>query len=954
MQTPNIFKTDPTYDILRTERQPLSSIFAPTTVAVIGASDSPGSVGRTLLWNLISNPFGGTVFPVNPKHHSVMGIKSYANIAEVPDEVDLAVIATPAPTVPGIVRECVAAGVKSAIIVSAGFKEIGATGSELEQQILHEARRGRLRIIGPNCLGVMNPHTGLNATFASTMARPGKVGFISQSGALCTSILDWSLRENFGFSAFMSIGSMLDVGWGDLIYYLGDDPRTQSIVIYMESIGDARSFLSAAREVALTKPIIVIKAGRTEAAAKASASHTGALTGSDEVLDAAFRRSGVLRVTKISELFNMAEVLAKQPRPKGPRLTMITNAGGPGVLATDFLITTGGELAELAPETIASLNQTLPSYWSHGNPIDILGDADPERYSKTLEIVAKDPNSDGILLILTPQAMTDPTQTAEQLKSGIEKGQVPSGKPILATWMGGAEVMAGEAILNRASIPTYPYPDSAARVFTYMWQSSYNLRGIYETPVLPTQEDGIPNRNLVEQLITTAHQAGRTILTETESKQILAAYGIPTLQACIAATEDEAVGCADSLGYPVVLKLLSKTITHKTDVGGVQLNLMDADAVRWAYRTIKTSVTEKVGIENFLGVTVQPMINLNGGYELIIGSSLDAQFGPVLLFGAGGQLVEVFRDRAIALPPLNTTLARRMMEQTQIYKALKGVRGRAPVDLAALEQLLVRFSQLIVEQPWIKEIDINPLWARFDGRGKEEDKGTKGHRDTETSFVTASPPHPVSVSSKTASSSLLALDARIVLHAPELKEDQLPKLAIRPYPTQYITAWTLKDGNSITIRPIRPEDEPLAVQFHKTLSEESVYFRYFHLMKLSQRIAHERMMRLCFIDYDREMALVADYKNPTTGNHQILAVGRLSQLHGVKEAEFALLVSDPYQRLGLGTEILRQLLYVGRHEHIQRITADILPDNTAMQRVCEKVGFRLHRSADLVQAEIDL
>ncbi|BAY11710.1 bifunctional acetate--CoA ligase family protein/GNAT family N-acetyltransferase [Calothrix sp. NIES-2098] len=926
MQTPNIFKTDPTYDILRTERQPLSSIFAPETVAVIGASDSPGSVGRTLLWNLISNPFGGTVFPVNPKHHSVMGIKSYANIAEVPDGVDLAVIATPAPTVPGIVRECVAAGVKSAVIVSAGFKEIGAPGIELEQQILQEARLGRLRIIGPNCLGVMNPHTGLNATFASTMARPGKVGFISQSGALCTSILDWSLRENVGFSAFMSIGSMLDVGWGDLIYYLGDDPRTQSIVIYMESIGDARSFLSAAREVALTKPIIVIKAGRTEAAAKASASHTGALTGSDEVLDAAFRRSGVLRVTKISELFNMAEVLAKQPRPKGPRLTMITNAGGPGVLATDFLITTGGELAELAPETITALNQTLPSYWSHGNPIDILGDADPERYSKTLEIAAKDPNSDGILLILTPQAMTDPTQTAEQLKSGIEKGQVPSGKPIIATWMGGAEVMAGEAILNRASIPTYPYPDSAARVFTYMWQYSYNLRGIYETPVLPEEEDGIPNRDLAEKLITTVHQAGRTILTEAESKQILAAYGIPTLKACTAATEDEAVDCANSLGYPVVLKLLSKTITHKTDVGGVQLNLMDADAVRWAYRTIKNSVTEKVGIEHFLGVTVQPMINLNGGYELIIGSSLDPQFGPVLLFGAGGQLVEVFRDRAIALPPLNTTLARRMMEQTQIYKALKGVRGRAPVDLAALEHLLVRFSQLVVEQPWIKEIDINPLWARFDS--------------TEQEF--------------SAASSLIALDARIVLHPPEVREDQLPKSAIRPYPTQYITPWTLKDGTSLTIRPIRPEDEPLIVQFHKTLSEQSVYFRYFHLIKLSQRIAHERMMRLCFIDYDREMALVADHKNPTTGNHEILAIGRLSQLHGVREAEFALLVSDPYQRLGLGTEILHQLLQVGRHENIQRITADILSENVAMQRVCEKVGFRLHRSADITRAEIDL
>ena len=512
--------------------------------------------------------------------------------------------------------------------------------------------------------------------------------------------------------------------------------------------------------------------------------------------------------------------------------------------------------------------------------------------------------------------MTDPTQTADRLKDVVGKQQPRPKKPILASWMGGAEIMAGEEILNRASIPTYPYPDSAARVFTYMWQYSYNLQGIYETPVLLADRDGIPNRADVDNIITTARQAGRTILTELESKQILAAYGIASIPAGVATTEDEAVECANSLGYPVVVKLLSKTITHKTDVGGVQLNLTDDEAVSWAYRTIETSVGEKVGAEHFLGVTVQPMIHLDGGYELIIGSSIDPQFGPVLLFGTGGQLVEIFQDRAIALPPLNTTLARRMMEQTRIYKALRGVRGRSPVDMASLEELLVRFSQLVVEQPWIQEIDINPLLATTE--------------------------------------KLIALDARIVLHPAELEEQQLPKLAIRPYPTQYAAPWTMKDGTTVTIRPIRPEDEPLAVQFHQTLSEQSVYFRYFHLMKLSQRIAHERLMRLCFIDYDREMALVADYKNPETGNHEILAVGRLSQLHGVSEAEFALLVSDPYQRQGLGTELLRRLLEVGRNEQIQSITADILPENAAMQRVCEKVGFQLHRTFDSVKAEIEL
>jgi acetyltransferase len=903
------------YDILKAEKvNPLDAIFAPQTIAVIGASEKPDSVGRTLLWNLISNPFGGTVFPVNPHRHSVLGIKAYPTIADIPELIDLAIIATPASTVPDIIAECVDAGVKGAIIISAGFKEAGTAGINLEQQILQQARRGKIRIIGPNCLGVMSPRTGLNATFASAMARPGNVGFISQSGALCTAILDWSLRENVGFSAFVSIGSMLDVDWGDLIYYLSDDPRTQSIVIYMESIGNARSFISAAREVALTKPIIVIKAGRTAAAAKAAASHTGALAGSDAVLDAAFRRCGVLRVNSISDLFDMAEVLAKQPRPQGPRLTILTNAGGPGVLATDALIETGGELAPITADTITSLNEVLPAQWSHHNPIDILGDADPQRYTKSLEITAQDSNSDGLLVILTPQAMTDPTQTAEQLKP---YAQIP-GKPILASWMGGADVAAGEMILNRHRIPTYAYPDTAARVFSYMWQSSYNLRGIYETPILPTIDavSGIPNRTVAEKIIQTARQAKRTILTEFESKQILAAYGIPIVPTCVAETEDAAVKCAENIGYPVVVKLYSQTITHKTDVGGVQLNIRDAVAVRQAYHLIADSVAEKVGIEHFLGVTIQPMVKLDG-YELIIGSSLDPQFGPVLLFGTGGQLVEVFEDRAIALPPLNTTLARRMIEHTKIYKALKGVRGRQSIDLAALEQLMVAFSQLVVEQRGIKEIDINPLLA--------------------------SP-----------SSSLTALDARMILHEPDVLEDQLPKLAIRPYPTKYVGQWKMKDGTPVTIRPIRPEDEPLMVQFHRTLSEESVYFRYFHLIKLSHRITHERLTRICFIDYDREMALVVESQNPQTSARQILAVGRLSKLHGTNDAEFAILVSDRCQCQGVGTELLLRLLQVGRDEQIAKITAEILAENQAMQRVCQKLGFQIEITTDpsVVKAEI--
>jgi len=895
--------TDPAHDVLRYEHQPLDAIFAPKNVAVIGATEKVGSVGRTILWNLISSPFGGTVFPVNPKRPSILGIKAYPNIATVPAKVDLAVIVTPAASVPGVISECVDAGVKAAIIISAGFKEIGPAGVELERQVLEQARRGRMRIIGPNCLGVMNPVSGLNATFASSMALPGNVGFISQSGALCTAILDWSFQQNVGFSAFVSVGSMLDVGWGDLIYYLGDDPHTQSIVIYMESIGDARSFLSAAREVALSKPIIVIKVGQTEAAAKAAASHTGSLTGSDEVLNAAFRRSGVLRVNSIDDLFNMAEVLAKQPRPKGKRLTILTNAGGPGVLATDALIMGDGKLAEISPETVEKLKPILPPSASTHNPIDILGDADPERYAKSLEIALQDPNSDGMLIVLTPQAMSDPTKTAQEVVNKLGQTNL-SGKPILASWMGGEGVAEGEAILNRNRIYTFPYPDTAAHVFNLMWRYSYNLRGIYETPVLDnTSEQGCDHAR-ASAIINSVRETGRTILTEYESKQLLASYSIPTVPTSIATTEDEAVQLAEQIGYPVVLKLYSETITHKTDVGGVRLLLKDAETVRGAYRAILASVTEKVGAEHFLGVTVQPMLNLEG-YEIIIGSSVDPQFGPVLLFGTGGQLVEVFKDRALALPPLNSTLAKRLMEQTKIYTALKGVRGRKPIDIARLQQLLVQFSLLVVEQPWIKEIDINPLLA--------------------------SPER------------LIALDARVVLHDLDTPEDKLSKPAIRPYPTQYVAPWTMKDGTEVTIRPIRPEDEPMVVKYHQMVSEESVYLRYAHLVKLSHRIAHDRLSRICFIDYDRQMALVAEYTNPETGVNEIIGISRLSKLHGTDEAEFSMLIADKYQHRGLGTEFLRRLIQIARDEKLGRITADILTDNMAMQRISERLGFRAER-----------
>jgi acetyltransferase len=740
-------------------RRTLDVFFHPKNVAVIGATEAPHSVGRSILSNLKDAPFPGAIYPVNPKHDKLLGLRCYPNIASVPLPVDLAVIATPAGAVPAVIGECAAADIPAVIIISAGFREIGEKGAALEREILDIRRRSGMRIVGPNCLGLISPHHMLNATFASTMARPGHLGFISQSGALCTAILDWSRREMVGFSAFVSVGSMLDVGWGDLIQYLGDDPNTRSIVLYLESVGDARSFLSAAREVALSKPIIVIKPGRTQAAAKAAASHTGALTGQDDVLDAAFRRCGVLRVDTIAELFYLAEALDKQPRPQGPRLTIVTNAGGPAVLATDALLTQGGELAELAPATMAQLDAFLPPHWSHQNPIDVLGDASAECYAKAVDLAIHEPASDGTLVILAPQAMTDPASVAQQL-AALPKSHT---KPLIASWMGGVDVAAGEAILNASAIPAYPYPDSAARVFQLMWRYSANLQALYETPAACEMEVSSVARGDAASLIEKARARGRTLLTEAESKSLLAAYGIPAVPTEIATSADQAVEAAACLGYPVVLKLHSETITHKTDVGGVRLNLADEATVRAAYQAIADAVREP----DFFGVTVQPMIQAEG-YELILGSSIDSQFGPVILFGGGGQLVEVYKDRAVGLPPLNTTLARRMMERTKILTALKGVRGRKPVDLAALERLIVRFSYLVTEQSWIQEIDINPLLASPDG--------------------------------------LLALDARVVLHPADLKA--APRPAIRPYPTQYVQPWALPDGTQLLIRPIRPEDEP--------------------------------------------------------------------------------------------------------------------------------------------------
>lgn len=890
---------DPSMNILHRRSLQLDHIFSPKTVAVVGATENVGSVGRTVMQNL--SCFPGEVFPVNPKRDSVLGVKAYPDLKSIPKKVELVVVVTPAKTVPQIIREAASLGIPAAVIISAGFKEMGPPGIALEQEILQTARKGKMRIIGPNCLGVMNPLAKFNATFAAGIAHPGHIAFISQSGALCTAVLDWSLSEKVGFSAFVSIGSMVDVDWGDLIDYFGADPATESILIYMESVGNPRSFLSAAREVSLTKPIILIKAGRSAESAKAAASHTGSLAGSDEAFSAALRRVGVLRVDTIADLFSLTESLAKQPRPKGPHLTIVTNAGGPGVIATDQLIAHGGKLATLSPQSMDALNAFLPAPWSHNNPVDILGDADAERYAKAIDVVAKDPQTEGILVILTPQDMTDAVGTAEKLKAFAKIG-----KPILASWMGARAVEKGDAVLTEAGIPVFAFPDMACKTFSYMWKYAYDLSEIYEIPTAVHANACLVKHKTVASIFEKARSENRTILDEVESKQILEEYDIPCTPIRAAKEAKEAARLAKEMGFPVVLKVYSRTITHKTDVGGVKLNLGSVESVEKAYHEIYESVKKLAGEKHFQGVTVQPMIKLDG-YELILGSAIDAQFGPVLLFGSGGQLVEVYKDRALALPPLTTIFARHMMEQTKIYEALKGVRGRKAIDLHKLEQILVQFSNLIIEQPWIQECDINPLLASPDR--------------------------------------LIALDARILLHDPKTKWEDLPKPAIRPYPAQYVESWQLKNGTPVTIRPIRPEDEPLMVQFHKDLSQETVRQRYLKALHYDERVAHNRLLRICFNDYDREIALLVEKEG------EILGVIRLSKIPGTQDASFALMVKDGWQNKGIGTKLMQKLLEAAHNEKVERIEAYMLKENTEMQKLCQHFGFRLETQGEYVFVE---
>lgn len=889
----------------------LDKIFNPKSVAIIGASDEEGTVGYALIKNFTDLGYEGKVYPVNIRKTEIFGLKAYQSVEQILEPVDLAVIATPSKTVPEVVEQCGRAGIKGLIIISAGFKEIGPEGKALEDRILETKKKHGLRIIGPNCLGVIRPGINLNATFVSKMPKPGNIAFISQSGALGSAILDWAIHENIGFSNFVSIGSMIDVDFGDLIDYFGTDPKTRSILMYIEGITDARKFMSAARHFARTKPVIVVKAGKFSESARAAASHTGSLSGEDDIYDAAFKRAGVVRVEEIEDLFNCAEVLGMQPLPKGPNLAVITNAGGPGVMATDALIAKGGKLAKLSQKTMDYLNSILPSFWSRGNPVDILGDAKADRYKAVVEACLNDENVDGILIIYTAQAVAGSTDIAKTIVELIRSRSYQN-KTILTSFMGYAAVEEANRLFNENNIPTYSTPEKAIKTYLYMYQYKRNLELIYETPEeLPV--DIAPPKRPIMVILRNAAIENRELLTEAEAKKLLEYYNFPVVKTLVATNADEAVALASQLGYPVVLKILSPHIIHKTDAGGVALDINSDAEVRQAFEKIIQRAKEYNPNAQIIGVTVQPMIKKKG-YEVIIGAKGDPIFGPVILFGMGGIGVELFKDFSIGLPPLNQTLVRRMMEETKVYQLLKGYRNVPPANLKLLEELMILFSQMLIDFPEIKEIDINPLF----------------------------------INEKEA----FALDARILVDRERVfrKLEPHQHLVISPYPKKYETLWKLQDGRTVLLRPIKPEDEPLWLEMFQNFSEESIRYRFFQILKDTP---HEVRVRYCNIDYDREIAIVAETSEE--GRRKILGVTRLSIDPDGKSGEIAFILVDKWQGLGLGTKMVDYVIEIAKDIGIETIYAIMLPDNYRAVNLTRKMGFKIEHLEDgTVKGTLDL
>ncbi len=888
--------------------------FEPKSIVLIGATDRAGSVGQATLENLLTGKDKRQVYLINPKREQIMGAKCYPNLSALPEVPELAVIATAAESVPDVVEECGKIGIKAIIIISAGFKEAGEKGKEREYRIAEFARKYGMRVMGPNCLGTIRPSTGLNATFTRKMTKPGKIAFLSQSGALGSSVLDWAINRDIGFSAFVSLGTMLDIDFGDLIDFFGEDPQTKSIIIYLESLGNnlenAKKFMSAARGFARAKPIIVIKPGKFQESIQAAKSHTGSMVGDDAYYNAVFDRAGVVRVQEIGDLFNCASILDTAILPKGQNLAIVTNAGGPAVLATDALIGRGGKLAPLSKSTVESLNQVLPAYWSNSNPIDILGDASVERYVQAIDITLKDPAVHGVVIIYTPQGAANPVELAKAIAKIAKK----SNKSILTAMMGSKEVEKARKVFYDNKVPTYEFPEEAISTYMYMYHYARNLGNLYETPEDVPLDVGTP-KNHLKLLIRNTVRAGNSILSEDDAKKFLSTYRINVTLPHFADDANMAVTVASAVGYPVVMKIQSSDISHKSDVGGVCLDLKSPDAVKKAFQEMMDSVKHYVPDARIEGVTVQRMVS-DYSYELIIGSKKDLTLGPVIIFGQGGTEAEFYKDISIGLPPLNQRLARMLIERTNVYSMLsKGFRRKPPANLRMLEETLIRLSNMVVDFPEIKELDVNPLVVSGD--------------------------------------TVIALDARIIIDEDVVKNGtpgEYSHLIISPYPTKYIQPWRCRDGRSVLLRPIRPEDEPLEYELIAGLSPESSRFRFFYIIK---DISHDMLSRFCNIDYAREIAIIAEFT--INGKRRNVGVGRLIIQSSGETGEFATLVADDFQDVGLGHKLTDMLIGVAQERGLKNMYGIVLKDNVKMVGLVKALGFTLEKmDGDEFKATLEL
>jgi acetyltransferase len=875
----------------------LEALFDPRVIAVVGASERPGSVGARVFANLAGG-FKGTVVPVNPKHKTLAGRRCYGALAEVEEDVDLAVVATPARTIAGILRDCGEAGIGATIVLSAGFGETGEGGQAAEAELLATARRHGVRFLGPNCLGLVRPGIGMNATFLEAPPPAGRLAIVSQSGALLAAIADWAGPHHLGFSAMASLGNAADIDFGDMLDYLSADPQTDAILLYVEGVRHARSFMSALRIAARTKPLIVLKAGRHRKGSAAASTHTGALIGSDEVFDAALERAGVVRAQTFGQLFGAAEILAAKKPAGGNRLAIVTNGGGAGVLAADRAGDLGVEVAALSEETVARLDRLLPPYWSHGNPVDILGDAGPEAYREAVAACLADRGIDGALVLLTPQAMTQPEEAARAVRDAA-RGQR---KPVLACWMGETSVARARTVLSEAGIPDFTTPERAVEAFAHLARHNLNQRLALELPA-PLSDLPAPDAEGAAMIIEAALAEGREMLSDIESKAVLRAFHIPCAMTIEADSPAKALTAAETLGFPVAMKINSPDITHKSDVGGVRTNIMSAADVRRAFREITEAAAAARPEARILGVTVEAMARDPEARELVVGTKRDAVFGPVILFGAGGIMVEILEDKAVALPPLNEVLASRLINRTRVSRLLDAFRNRPAVDRKAVIEVLLRVSDLVCEVPHVEELDINPLFA-----------GPAG---------------------------VLAVDARILVRRPPAAPRPYAHMAVTPYPKRLEQTHHLADGSEVVIRPIRPEDAENEQAFVRGLSAQAKRFRF---MRALNELTPEMLARFTNIDYDREMALVAVSGEP--GKTRQLGVARYVINPDERTAEFAIVVGDEAQNKGIGTRLMKTLMQAAREHGLEVIEGEVLAENAPMLRLVRELGFSARRSPD--------